>query len=142
MSSVILYVLAKRMTGSKTIATFAVLIFSLSPLAIYYHRRVLLDNMMTMFLLLSLFLALSPRRYVRLFLSPLIFGMAFLVKESALMFLIPFAYAVFLAGSGMLSTESLNTNSRRSASMGALVWTIVSLAVIALYPLFAFLREN
>ena len=60
--SAALYVLARRLNMRRASAAAAVVLFGLSPLAIFYHRMVFLDNIATVFLLVALALAASPRR--------------------------------------------------------------------------------
>src|SRR5215471_18486441 len=58
----LLYTLARRLQMRRVAAAAAVLVFGLSPLAIYYHRMVFLDNVATMWVLASLAIAASSRR--------------------------------------------------------------------------------
>src|SRR5207245_9633583 len=55
-STFLLYGVTARLSGSKVGAALAAFLFSVSPLAIFYQRQVLLDNLMVMWLLLSLYL--------------------------------------------------------------------------------------
>lgn len=91
------YVLTKRITsGNRTAALIAALLFSLSPLAIYFHRRILLDNIMTFWVLLSLLFATAPNVRLRNFiLSALTFGVAVLTKLNAVFFLPAFLYIIW-----------------------------------------------
>src|SRR5579863_2738571 len=43
-SVIFLYIITKRVTRQKLAASLAVIVFSLSPLELYFGRRVLLDN--------------------------------------------------------------------------------------------------
>jgi 4-amino-4-deoxy-L-arabinose transferase-like glycosyltransferase len=54
-STFLLYLTAKKITKNELIAIFTILFFSLSPLNIYYHRRILLDNIGVFWMLLSLY---------------------------------------------------------------------------------------
>ncbi len=70
-------------------AALAHLLFTVSPLAIYYQRRLLLDNIMLFWALLSLDLLLDGwGRLRRVTLSGLCFGVALFSKETAV-FLLP-----------------------------------------------------
>lgn len=91
------YVLTKRVTsGNRMAALAAALLFSLSPLAIYFHRRILLDNIMTFWVMLSLILATQPKAKLRNFiLSALTFGVAVLTKLNAIFFLPAFLYIIW-----------------------------------------------
>ncbi len=87
-STLLVYILGKRFSGgSKLAATVAVAFFSLSPVAIYFQRRILLDNIMTFLLLLSLYYAThSHQRLKHFVLSGLTLGMAVLTKLNAVFF--------------------------------------------------------
>ena len=50
LSAALLFDIARSLSKSVIVASIAVLIFSLSPLAIYFQRRVLLDNIMVFWL--------------------------------------------------------------------------------------------
>src|SRR6266404_9836920 len=53
-STFLLFQIARRLSGSLIAAVVATFFFNLSPLAIYYQRQVLLDNLMVFWLLVSL----------------------------------------------------------------------------------------
>jgi 4-amino-4-deoxy-L-arabinose transferase-like glycosyltransferase len=62
----LLFEVARKLSGGALLApTIATFLFNFSPLAIYYQRMVLLDNMMVFWVLLSMYLLL--RRHSRLF---------------------------------------------------------------------------
>jgi 4-amino-4-deoxy-L-arabinose transferase-like glycosyltransferase len=87
-SSVLLYVLARRLELRRLAAAVAVLLFALSPLAVMFHRAVFLDNIATPFVLAAFVLALSPaRRLSAHAASGLCFGLAVLCKETSLLLL-------------------------------------------------------
>jgi 4-amino-4-deoxy-L-arabinose transferase-like glycosyltransferase len=87
-SSVLLYVLARRLELRRLAAAGAVLLFALSPLAVMFHRAVFLDNIATPFILAAFVLALSPaRRLSAHAASGLCFGLAVLCKETSLLLL-------------------------------------------------------
>lgn len=86
-STVLLYLIARRMSGGMTAGVIAVLIFAVSPLGVFFQRRVLLDNIMTFWLLLAILLLL--RRQLTLsavITSGIVFGIAVLTKFSAAFF--------------------------------------------------------
>lgn len=60
-SAGLVYLIGRRVTGSVVLALAATAAYSLSAYGIYYHRRVLLDNLATVWLLASLALLLRPR---------------------------------------------------------------------------------
>jgi hypothetical protein len=87
-SSVLLYVLARRLGLRRLAGAGAVLLFALSPLAVMFHRAVFLDNIATPFVLAAFVLALSPtRRLAAHCASGLCFGVAVLCKETSLLLL-------------------------------------------------------
>ena len=57
-TSFILYYIAKKLSGKSLPGILAILIYSLSPLAIYFQRRVLLDKIKSFFLNASALLML------------------------------------------------------------------------------------
>ncbi|MBI4493263.1 MAG: glycosyltransferase family 39 protein [Chloroflexi bacterium] len=123
---------AQRLTGSTLAGLLAGLLFSLSPLAVYYQRMVLLDNLMVFWVLLSLWLILvSERRVMTLLGSGFAFGMAVLTKENAL-FLTP--VVVFL-----LYCLTRRSHHFRFAVVG---WAFTAVAVISVYALFAALKNE
>lgn len=85
-STILVYVIARRFSnGSRLAGTVAVVFFALSPIAIYFQRRILLDNIMTFWLLLSVFLATQPKQRLKFYiLSAFAFGVAVLTKLNAI----------------------------------------------------------
>ncbi|HEX6738396.1 MAG TPA: glycosyltransferase family 39 protein [Vicinamibacteria bacterium] len=82
-----LFRVTRRLAGSPGAAFAACLLFNLSPLALFYQRQVLLDNLMVFWLLLSLYLAtLRDRRVITPLLGGLAFGLSVLTKENAVFF--------------------------------------------------------
>ncbi len=128
-SSLLLYLIAKKLTGTKLAGLFSVLIFSLSPLGIYFQRRVLLDNMMIFWVLASLFVLLAKgKRMMYVILSAIFFGIAILTKENAIFFIPVFVY--------LLYTES--NNHQRLFLVAK--WIAVMAFVTSFYFLYAALK--
>jgi len=124
-----LYYIAHRLTSSRLPGVIAVLIFSLSPLGIYFQRRVLLDNIMIFWTLASFALLLKPHlRLSNIIASAVMFGVAVLSKENAVFFAPAFLYVVY--------TKS----SPHHRELAAVKWIIVSGLVISLYFLYALLK--
>lgn len=95
-SAALLYLFGRRLGLARWSTALGVLAFSLSPLALSYHRQVLLDNVAAPLLIASFVLALSPRR--RLIAqagSGLCFGACVLSKETFLLFLPAFAWQLW-----------------------------------------------
>jgi len=85
-SAALIWVLARRLRLGRPAAAAAMLLFTLSPLALQFHRSVYLDNIATVWLLLSLVLALSRRKQLGAFAgSAAAFGIAVLSKETFLL---------------------------------------------------------
>jgi hypothetical protein len=95
-SVALLYLVARRLGLRRGAAAGAVLLFSLSPLAVEFHRAVYLDNIATPFVLAAFALALSPgRRLAAHAGSGLCFGAAVLCKETALLLLPPLTWQLW-----------------------------------------------
>jgi 4-amino-4-deoxy-L-arabinose transferase-like glycosyltransferase len=92
----LLFRVTYRLSGSKLGAFAATFFFNVSPLAIFYQRQVVLDNLMVFWVLLSLYLATSDdRRILTPMLSGTAFGIAVLTKENAIFFIPGLAYLLF-----------------------------------------------
>ena len=61
-----MFLIARRAGMHRVFAAVAVAIFALSPVGIFYHRMVLLDNLATMFVLGSFALVMSPENQIAL----------------------------------------------------------------------------
>jgi 4-amino-4-deoxy-L-arabinose transferase-like glycosyltransferase len=125
-----LFQIARRLSGGLIAPAIATFLFNFSPLAIYYQREVLLDNIMVFWLLLSIYLLLS--REGRLFTglwSGLAFGIAVVTKENAIFF----APAIFY----LLSHQTRNDPNRRFA---VTFWLFATSAPVLAYFLLATLK--
>ena len=125
----LLFVLARRLTMGRAAAAGAVILFALSPLSLYYHRAVLLDNVAIAWALAAFALALTPRRRLWAFAgSGACFALSVLSKETALILL-----PVLL----LAATQAADKRTRRYC----LTLFVAFLALIALaYPLYATLK--
>jgi 4-amino-4-deoxy-L-arabinose transferase-like glycosyltransferase len=128
-STALLFRLTYRLTVSAPAAALAGAIFALSPLSLYYGRMVLLDNIMILWLLVSLDLITEARTLFTVLGSGLAFGIAVLTKENAIYFAPVLAFTVYLTCRG-----------RNFYAFGVLGWMYTCLSVISLYPLFALLK--
>jgi 4-amino-4-deoxy-L-arabinose transferase-like glycosyltransferase len=125
-----LFQIARRFSGGLVAPTIATFLFNFSPLAIYYQREVLLDNIMVFWVLLSIYLLLS--REGRLFTglwSGLAFGISVVTKENAIFF----APAIFY----LLSRQTRDDPNRRFA---VTFWLFAASAPVLAYLLFATLK--
>jgi hypothetical protein len=128
-SCVLLYVLARRIDIRRPFAAVAVILFGLSPVDIFFHRLVSLDNLATSWALAALVLAASRRRsWAAAIGSGACFAVAVWNKETiALLF--P-AVLWLMCQHTDRSTRLANVSS----------FCVVSLSGIAFYPLLAILK--
>ncbi|HEV2339205.1 MAG TPA: glycosyl hydrolase family 8, partial [Patescibacteria group bacterium] len=120
---------AKKITKNYYTGTIAVLIFSLSPLGIYFQRRVLLDNIMIFWVFFSLaFLLKDKLRLSIIFLSAILFSISVLSKENAIFFIPAFLYLIY---------ANSHAHHKRFAIIG---WIVIVGIVISLYFLYALLN--
>jgi len=131
-SVLLLYRIARKLARSDAAAIIAVIVFSLSPLPLYYQRMILLDNLMVLWLLISTYFILSDEnRVLTLVGSGTAFGLAVLTKENALFFAPVLAYALY--------TSVRQTHRLRFAMAG---WGVTMAMVVSLYPLYALLKNE
>jgi dolichyl-phosphate-mannose-protein mannosyltransferase len=84
-SAALLYRVARNLGMPRAAAAAVIGIWCLSPLAVYYGRQILLDNIALMWLLASLAMATGSPRWRRPVLSGVCFGIAVLSKETAVL---------------------------------------------------------
>ena len=127
----LLYMLARRLQFSRVAGVAAVLLFTFSPVALYYHRMVFLDNIAIAWTLAALVFAASPRRSLAAaFGSGVCLAVAVLSKETTLVLLPMVAWVLF----------------RNQPKFGR-VWSMtlfgVTFASLAsFYPLYAILKNE
>jgi hypothetical protein len=128
-SVALLYVLARRIGLRRPFAALVVLLFGLSPLGIFYHRMVLLDNLAMPLLLAGLVLVLSPGRRLGAHVSAAAsLAIALLIREILVLF-IPFAIWLYWR-------NTKPENRRYSVALTATTF----FGLLLLYPIFALLR--
>ena len=126
---VLLYVLAKRLTRQRMYALFACLFFILSPLALYYQRRILLDNVMTFWVLISLLLAVREHPSLKHSAgSAVAFALAVLTKINAIFF-----------GPAILLSVILKTGAR-IRKQAIILWLGFAGSIVSLFPTYALLK--
>ncbi|MBV9581254.1 MAG: glycosyltransferase family 39 protein [Chloroflexi bacterium] len=131
LSVVLLYRVARKFGCGPGAAATGCLFFALSPLAIFYQRLVLLDNIMIVWLLLSLdFLLDAPNRLSRLSLSGLCFGLACLSKETAIVLTPALLLLVW------------QRRQRHYGHFNLAGWLAPMLMVVSWYPLYALLKDE
>jgi hypothetical protein len=126
---VALYVLARRLGMRRVLAAAAVALYGLSPLGVFYHRLVLLDNIAIPMVLAAWALMRSRRTSLAAHTAGAgLFAAAILVKETMLLLLPALAYEFW--------RHTDPRNRRFSLALG--ITTFAGLA--SLYPLFAALK--
>jgi Dolichyl-phosphate-mannose-protein mannosyltransferase len=128
---VLLYALTRRLRLGRFTAVLAVLIFSLSPLAVYFTRAALLDNVVTPWLLASFLIAAAPRRsLLGAASSGACMAVAVLSKETALLYL-PAVLVLFLQRAD-----------RRNRRFTVSLFTTVFVLICAAYPIYALTKNE
>lgn len=127
-----LFEVVRRYSGSVAAAGLAAFAFSVSPLAVYYQRQVLLDNLMVFWVLLGLYLlARGSGRVINAMGAGLALGVAIVTKENAV-FLVPgFAYLMRASLAG-------RTNRR----FGKTFWWFTAITPTCAYMLYATLKNE
>jgi hypothetical protein len=128
-SCLFLFVLGRRLGLGRVFSAVAVALFGLSPLAIYFHRMVSLDNIGTMWLLAALMFAASQRNSLRAaFWSAVCLSAAVLSKET-----------IALLTPAVIWVIWQHTDRRtRAWNLGVFLATYILLVLV--YPLMAVLR--
>jgi len=128
-STYMLYRIARAISGSVIAASVASLLFSLSAWGIYFHRRVLLDNISVFWMLLAIMLLVSGRFSLKkVWASAAALGISILSKELTV-FLIPvLAYLVYYRA---------HRSQRGFATIG---WTAITSSIVSVYALMAVLK--
>lgn len=132
LSTAMLFSIARKLTNNKLWpAVLAAIVFSVSPLAIYFQRRVLLDNIMTFWILASYWLLVREKLKLRhVLLSAVTFGIAALSKENAVFFFPALVYTIY---------SRSHATFRR---MGLVLWACISGLVGGLYVLYAIIKSE
>lgn len=125
----LLWLIGRRLGLTRWATAIAVGLFSLSPLAIQFHRQVYLDNISACWLLAAIALALSPRRRLAAFAaSGVAFAVAVLSKETTLLLLPAMAF--------LLWQRSRGGTRRYAIAVSASLFVLVGV----FYPLYALLK--
>jgi 4-amino-4-deoxy-L-arabinose transferase-like glycosyltransferase len=127
-SALLVLAIGRKASGKVWVGLLAAALFSLSTYGILYHRRVLLDNIATFWLLLSLYLLVGRVTLRRVWLSAIAIGVAVLSKEVAV--------AAIPALAVLVARESPRSN-RLFAVSG---WLALSLFTCSTYILVALLK--
>jgi 4-amino-4-deoxy-L-arabinose transferase-like glycosyltransferase len=139
----LLFMVSWRLSGSLVAPVVATFLFNFSPLAIFYQRQVLLDNVMVCWVLLSFYFATqgavrrsrlgqtSELRVTTAVASGIAFGGAVLTKENAVFFLPALGYLLYSRLRGAVSYRF---------SLG--FWCFSNVAMVSLYFLYATLKNE
>ncbi len=128
-SSILVYVLARRMTLPRWAAALAVVLFGLSPLSVTLQRQIYLDNIAVTWMLAAFVLAYSPRKHLWHHIAAgLCAGVAVLSKETMVIVLPALCYALWV-------------NVHRDTRKYSIVGFAGALFLLAVqYPLYAILK--
>jgi 4-amino-4-deoxy-L-arabinose transferase-like glycosyltransferase len=130
-SALLVYLIVRRWSGSRSAALLALIIFSLSPLSVTYQRQIWLDNVATFWLLVSLYLlAVSNSRLLFIILAAISFGISVLSKEIMLLFFPVMLYAAWLH------------TTRFQRKFNIVSFTYIVLAVCSGFVLMAVLKDE
>lgn len=130
-STGLVYLIARRLTGNVALSAAGALAFALSAYGIYYHRRVLLDNVATVWMLASIALLLRERVTLRsVWLSALALGVAILSKE---------LIVVLVPAMALLVLHRSHASQRWFAAVG---WVVLVTSIVSLYPLLAVIKNE
>jgi 4-amino-4-deoxy-L-arabinose transferase-like glycosyltransferase len=128
-SSLLLYLITSRMSGSRSAALLAMVIYALSTLSLIYRREVLLENIGIFWLLLSLCLITTGKSKLKTFVfAAVALGISILTNDVLLCFLPVMLYAVWLYA----------TPFQRKFSLLTFVYMV--LVIISTYVLLALLK--
>jgi 4-amino-4-deoxy-L-arabinose transferase-like glycosyltransferase len=128
----LLFQVTRRLSGSLSAAVVACFLFNLSPLAVFYQRQLLLDNLLVFWLLLSLYLATSDdRRILTPLCSGLALGVCVITKENAIFFVPVIGYLLYS-----------KVRQRHNYRFALGFWLFTGFAIISLYFLYAVLKNE
>ncbi|WP_128380859.1 ArnT family glycosyltransferase [Streptomyces cavernae] len=128
-SSVLIYVLARRLALPRWAAGLAMVFFGLSPLSVVLQREIFLDNIAVMWTLLAFCLAASPSRHLWHHFGAGIAAAAAVLTKETMLVVLP---ALFV---------TMWRHSHRDTRKFALTGAVTACAMIGLsYPLFALLK--
>jgi hypothetical protein len=127
-SALLVLAIGRRASGKVWVGLLAAAMFSLSSYGIFYHRRILLDNIATFWLLVSIYMLTGSVTLRRVWLSGIALGIAALTKEVAL---------AAIPALAILAARQAPRSSRAFAVTG---WLALSLSICSTYLLLALLK--
>jgi hypothetical protein len=127
----LVFLIARRLGLRRPLAGLAVVLFSLSPLALQYQRMALLDNISTMWVLAAAVYALSPRRSLASVVGVgASLALAFWSKETSVL-LTPGVFWM-----AWQNRDVRNWRYLRAAGM------FVFVAIVGIWPLYALIKNE
>jgi 4-amino-4-deoxy-L-arabinose transferase-like glycosyltransferase len=131
-SVALLFGIVQRFSGSAVGAFVAAFIYNFSPLAVYYQRQVLLDNLMVFWLLLSIYLlARTKGRVMTAVAAGMCFGLALVTKENAIFFTPAVVYLAYRRARGRRNWRFVKSS-----------WWVALAVPVGTYVLFALLKNE
>ncbi len=128
----LMFGIVRRFCNSSAGAFAACFLFNFSPLAVYYQRQVLLDNLMVVWLLLAVYLvARGSERVTTAMAAGLAFGLAIVTKENAIFFAPAIAFLVHRYSAG-----------HRNRRFVTGFWWFAVLVPVGVYVTFAQLKRE
>lgn len=127
-SGVFVYKISCLLVKRRFVALITTVFFIASPLAIFFHRQIYLDNIMVFWLLPSIYFILKGRTLSNYLLSSVFFSVAVLSKESAIVFLPIFLLILF------------RKSSRHNRFFAISSWLSIFVLLISLYPIYALVK--
>ena len=128
-STLLVYIIARRLGCSKPVSLAAMALFGLSPVSVDYLHQIFLDCIGLPWILAAFALALSPKRHLWAFAaSGACFAVAVLSKETYLLWAPALVYQVWQRAD------------RRTRAMCLVAFSSVAAALLAVYPLYALLK--
>ncbi len=128
-SCALVYLLARRLGLGRVFATAAVLIFGLSPVAIWYHRMISLDNLATLWALAAFAVAASRKQSLNAMVTSAVFFAAATWSKETIVLILP--ALLWLLGQHV---------DRWIRKKYLIVFTVVYTGLVGLYPLLAVIK--
>lgn len=130
-STLLIYLIVRHVTGRISAGLFAAVAFAVSPLGVTLHRQVWIDNLATLWLLISIYALVTSRgRMWRLALSALALSLAFWSKEVVVVLLPGMLYLAY----------ALAHPAHRKFAFG--LWGAVVTSVASLFVVLALLKDE
>lgn len=130
-TTALLFLTTRKIAKSYLAAWIAALVFALSPLTTSIQRLVMPENIMIMWLVLSVYAIVGEDRTLRhYFVSAFAFGMAVMTRGGAIFFLPALLYIV------------ISTSHQHHKRFAISLWATFSILLISFYPMYAQMKEE